>query len=143
MTVVPGSTELGCLERICSTGAWRNRAFSKTADAIRSHAVELSDTVPMNTSAVVLKRVLDIDDDLVTPVSGDGGTRELIVDEVTLHVAIAIEVACCVSDLKVVGNSVSCSRVLQIKVCLDAVSATPALTRVWSIGARSISHQRS
>ena len=141
MRVVPRGSELGQKECVSSAVARGNRAFSNTADTITADAVELSDTVPVKTSAVVGEGILDVHDQSVTPVSKDSGSRVLTVDKITLHESVSIGTAGCIGDLKVVSNGVSSDRVLQVKIRLDTVAIAPASTRVRSIGTGSISNQ--
>ena len=142
MTVVPGSTELSSKECVGSGLAWRNRALSKTTNTISTDAAELSDTVPMETAAVVLERVLDVDNNLVSPVGSNDWPGQLTVDEIALNGSVTIRVTCCVCNLKIVSNGLSCGGVLQIKICFDTVTTAPTLTRVGAIGASGIGHQR-
>jgi hypothetical protein len=105
--------------------AWRDRTLGKTTNTIRTDAVELSNTVPMETAAIVLERVLDVDNNGVSPVGGNDWSRHLVVDEEALDGSVTVRVTCCVCNLKVVGDSVSCGRMLQVKVGLDAVTTAP------------------
>lgn len=79
----------------------------------------------METATIVLKRVLDVDDDLVTPVSSNDRTRLLAVDEEALNGTIAVWVTSCVCNLKVVSYGVSCDRVLLVEVRLDTEAIAP------------------
>jgi hypothetical protein len=125
MTVVPGSTELSSKECVGSGLARRNRTLSKTTNTISTDAVELSDTMPMETAAIVLERVLDVDNDSVSPVGCNDWPRHLVVDKVALNEPVAVWVTCCVCDFKVVVDGVSCGRMFQVKVRLDTVSIAP------------------
>lgn len=49
----------------------------------------------------------------------------MVVDEVALHVCVAIRTAGGVGDLKIVGNGVASDRVLLVEVCLDAEAILP------------------
>jgi len=96
----------------------------------------------METAAIVRQRVLDVDDNGVSPVGSNDWSRHLVVDEVAFDESVAIRVTCCVGNLKVVRTSdLSCGRVLQVKVCLDAVAIAPTLTGVWTIGTSGVSYQ--
>lgn len=141
MTVVPRSTELSSKECVLSGLAGRDRTLGKTTNTISTNAVELSDTVPMETAAIVLEGVLDVDNNLVSPVGSNDWPGHLIVDEVALNGSVAVWITCRVCDLKVVGNGLSCSGMFLVKVCLDAVTTAPASTGVGTIGASGISHQ--
>ncbi|KAG9954559.1 putative multicopper oxidase, type 1, partial [Aureobasidium melanogenum] len=105
-----------------------NRASNThtTANTIRAHAIKLSDTVPMETAAIVRERVLDVDDDLVAPISSNNRARLLAVDQEALDSTIAVRVTSCVCDLKVVGHGVPCDRMLLIEFgpLVQAASAT-------------------
>jgi len=142
MTVVPRSTELSSKECVGSGLAGRDRAFSKTTNTISTDAVELSDPVPMETAAIICKRVFDVDNDGVSPVGCNDWPGHLAVDKITLNESIAVRVTCCVCDFKVVRTGdISCGRMLQVKVRFDTVATAPTLTGVWTICASSISHQ--
>lgn len=139
--MVPRGSELSQKERVSSAVAGRDRTFSDTTDAIAADAVELSDTVPVETGAVVGERVLDVHDQSITPVSKDSGSGILTVDEIALHGSISIGAASCVGDLKVVSDGVSGDWVLLVEVCFNAVAVAPASTRVRPIGTGSIGNQ--
>lgn len=141
MTVVPRSTELGSKECISSGLAGRDRTLGNTTNTISTDAVELSNTVPMETAAVVLERVLDVDNNGVSPVGSNDWPGHLTVYEIALNESVSIRVTCCVGDFKVIRNGLSCGGVLLIKVRLDTVTAAPTLTGVRAVGACSISHQ--
>ena len=132
---------MGSKECVLSGLTWRNRALGKTTDTISTDAVELSDTVPMETAAIVLERVLDVDNNFVSPIGSNDWSGQLPVDEIALNGSVAVWITCCVCDLEVVSNSLSCGGVLLVKVCLDAVTTAPASTGVWTVGASSIGHQ--
>lgn len=140
MTVVPRSTELSSKERILSGLTRRNRALGKTTNTVRTDAVELSDTVPMEAATIVLERVLNVNNNLVSPVGSDHWPGLLAVDEEALNGSVAIWITCCICNLKAVSNSLSSGGMFLIKVCLDAVTTAPASTRVGTVGASSISH---
>jgi hypothetical protein len=95
----------------------------------------------METATIVLKRVLDVDDDLVTPVGSNDRARLLTVDEEALDSTITVRVTCCICDLKVVSYGVSCGRMLLVEVRLDTVTIAPTLTGVWPVSASSIGYQ--
>ena len=142
MTVVPRSTELGGKECVCSGLAGRDRAFGNTTNTISTNTVELSNTMPMETAAIVLEGVLDIDNNGISPIGSNDWPGQLVVDEIALDGSIAVRVTCCVCNLKIVSNGLSCGGVLQIKICFDTVTTAPTLTRVGAIGASGIGHQR-
>lgn len=141
MTVVPGRAKLSRKKRVGPTSAWRNGTFCKTTNTIGAHAVKLSDTMPVKTATIVLKRVLDVDDDLVTPVSSNDRARLLAVDEEALNITIAIWITSCVRNFKVVSYGVSCNRMLLVEIRLNTEAIAPTGTRVGPVGASSISHQ--
>lgn len=95
----------------------------------------------METAAIVRERVLDVDDDLVAPISSNNRARLLAVDQEALDSTIAVRVTSCVCDLKVVGHGVPCDRMLLIEVCLDTEATAPTLTGVWPVSASSIGYQ--
>jgi len=143
MTVVPRGTELSSKECVLSGLTWRNRTLGNTTNTISTDAVELSDTVPMETAAVVLERVLDVDNNGISPVSSNHWAGHLVVDKVALDESVAVRITCCVCNLKIVSDSLSCGGVLLVEVRLDTVAAAPTLTGVRAVGTSSISHQRS
>lgn len=71
VAVVPGRAVFSRLEGVRLGLARSNWAFSDTVRTIHLVRVQLAHTVPVNTGAIVGVRILDIDLNSVTPISGD------------------------------------------------------------------------
>jgi hypothetical protein len=59
---------LGAVDPVCSVMSGRDRALGHSVHAVILTAVELPKAVPVNRCAVVLERILDVDDQSVTPI---------------------------------------------------------------------------
>lgn len=68
MTMIPGGAILGSLELVSLRATRRHGAFSDTRHAVVVTAIELPQAVPMNSSAVALEIVSDVNLESVTPV---------------------------------------------------------------------------
>lgn len=62
MAVVPGRAILGSVPGVSDGVARSSRALSDGSNTVSLVGVVLADTVEVNAGAVVLKRVLDVDD---------------------------------------------------------------------------------
>jgi hypothetical protein len=79
--MVPRCTELSGPELVLAGSAGRNWALGDSRHSVVLAGVELSDTVPVDTGAVVIEVIFDIDDNGVTPFSSHKRPRILAVDE--------------------------------------------------------------
>jgi len=132
--VVPGSTVLRGLESVGLLLARCNGALGDTGNTILSVLVPLTETVPVDRSAVVGHLVLDGDLDHVTPVGLNGRTRVLVVDGKDL----TLEPIRChggVGDGPVVTNGTASGRPVAVKVCVDGEVVVPAFARSRAVGA--------
>jgi len=128
---------LGCLEcvRLCITGS--KRAFCQARSAVLAVGIELSNTMPVETSSIVLQAVFDSDLDGITPICKDGRSRELSIDQQAASLE-SIRRTCSVRNDKVVFAGHTSGGPFHIKVVVYAVSVLPALSREWTICAGSI-----
>lgn len=80
MAVIPRSTILRCLEKICLGGARSKWAFSNTIDAILVIGIELTQSMPMDACTIVLHLVDNCDLDIISPIRFDCWAWNLTVD---------------------------------------------------------------
>lgn len=102
MTVVPRCAELGGQKGVGLSLSRSKRTFGDTVNTIRATAVQLTNTMPMDASSVVLHVVRYSDTECVTPVGSDDWTWILAIDKKTLLRVAAIRVAGCVCDSQAV-----------------------------------------
>ena len=143
--VVPRSTVLSSLESVGLLLARCDRALGDTGNTILSVLVPLTETVPVDCSAVVSQLVLDGDLDHVTPVGLNSRAGVLAVDGEDL----ALESIRChggVGDGPIVTNGAAGGRPVAVEVCVDGEVVVPAFARSRAVGAawlRSSSRLRS
>lgn len=126
MAVIPRCSKLRGLEKISLRSTGSNRALCYASYSVRANKIQLADTVPVNIGSVVLHGVLYSDTDIISPAGSDDGTRILAVNKKALSRSVTIWVACGVGNFKTIRDSVASGRVLLIKICGNAVTATPA-----------------
>lgn len=72
VAVVPGSAELCAANDILFALAGGDGAFCHAVHAVVLAGIQLTEAVPVDRSTVVLKGILDVDDERIAPVGVDG-----------------------------------------------------------------------
>ena len=81
MTVIPRSPVLKGFELICERLAWRDWTLSDTIDAIHLIRVELSDSMPMDSGAVILGQPVNhLDSYCIAPTGLDPRTGIALIE---------------------------------------------------------------
>ena len=116
--VVPARAELGSLEYVLASLSGGDWAFRDARDSILLTRVVLTNTVPVDSSAVVLHAILDIDNNSITPFGPNSRTWVLIVDQLEVSTPRAsIQMRFChIGNFKVV--------LLVVRLCTDRKQRT-------------------
>src|SRR4051812_47726314 len=83
MRVIPGRPVLCHLECVRLRFSWRDGAFSHSIGAVLNVGTHLTQAVPVNRGPIEPKTIGDCYFDGITPISGQGWPRELIVDKLS------------------------------------------------------------
>lgn len=102
--VVPRSTIVCSDPLVREAIAWSNGTLGDRWDAIVLGVVELTNAVEVNAGTIVLQLVVDSDDDCITPVGLDDGSRHVIIDRKS-NTLDAVWGDCDVGDVQVVVHS--------------------------------------
>jgi hypothetical protein len=109
MAVVPACSILSCSPSVCLGLSRSKWALGDTCHSVCEAGLELTISMPVDTSSIVGKVVGNSDGNGIAPLALDGRTRNLPVDSQS-RLKSAVEIDGCVRDHKVVGASISSTR---------------------------------
>lgn len=141
--VVPGETMLSGSPAVGERISRSNGALGERGGTISEHGSELTNTVPVDTGAVVLQLIGHLDDDLVTPVGLDGGSGILSVhnQNVALN-SIGSKSDVLDAEVEVTSLSGVGPRVVRVGINREfrfavTLGLGPAVTRVRGVSVRT------
>ena len=136
----PGSTELGAKETVGSGVIWCQRTFRNTVGSVHVAGLPLTDTVPMDASAVVLEFVVHGNLKNVPPVGEQGIAGHFTIDTEDESLE-SVWGACAICDIDAIRDGLACHRPIGVIIGCNTVAIAPALPSLRTMCTLSIGNQ--